>query len=157
MKKLREVSHSHYIVIVGCGRLGSTLANNLSAQGNRLVVIDQKEAAFDKLSTEFSGYQIVGDAVELSILRQAKPDKADYLFATTTQDNINLMVAQVAKVVFKVPKVVARVYDPARETIYGEFGIETISPTQLSVEAFMQILYPTIIERQPVENHNGRR
>lgn len=131
------MAESYYIVIVGCGRLGGMLANRLSATGNQLVVIDRREAAFDKLSTEFSGFRIVGDASELDILRQANTAKADYLFAITTQDNINLMVAQIARKIFDVPKVVARVYDPARETIYREFGIDTISPTKLSAEAFL--------------------
>jgi len=131
------MADSNYIVIVGCGRLGGMLANRLSAIGNQLVVIDRREAAFDKLSTEFSGFRITGDASELDVLRQAHTDQADYLFAITTQDNVNLMVAQIARKIFDVPKVIARVYDPARETIYREFGIETISPTKLSAEAFM--------------------
>jgi trk system potassium uptake protein len=133
---------SKYIVIVGCGRLGGMLANQLSATGNRLVVVDRREAAFDKLSTEFSGFHVLGDASELAVLREAHSSQADYLFAITTQDNINLMVAQIAKKVFKVPKVIARVYDPARETIYREFGIDTISPTKLSSDAFMDLIDP---------------
>ena len=134
------MARSHFIVIVGCGRLGGMLANRLSASGNQLVVIDRSESKFDKLSTDFSGFKIVGDAVELNVLRQAKVEKADFLFATTTEDNVNLMVAQVAKNVFNVPRVIARVFDPARESIYSEFGIDTISPTNLSAEAFMKLL-----------------
>lgn len=131
---------SSYIIIVGCGRLGGLLANQLSADGHRLVVIDEREAAFDKLSTEFSGFRITGDASELAVLRQAHSEQADYLFAITTQDNVNLMVAQIARKIFNVPKVVARVYDPAREMIYREFGIETISPTKLSSDSFMKLV-----------------
>ncbi|GAB4307899.1 MAG: hypothetical protein Kow00117_01170 [Phototrophicales bacterium] len=131
---------SHYIIIVGCGRLGSLLANNLSSAGHQLVVIDRNEAKFDKLSTEFSGFKIVGDAIEMSVLRRAHVEKADYLFAITTEDNLNLMVAQIAKIAFNVPHVIARVYDPAREAIYGEFGIETISPTKLAAQAFLDIM-----------------
>lgn len=131
---------SHYIVIVGCGRLGSLLANRLSSAGHQLVVIDRNESKFDKLSTEFSGFKVVGDAIEMSVLRRAHVEKADYLFAITTEDNLNLMVAQVAKTEFKVPNVIARVYDTAREAIYGEFGIETISPTKLAAEAFITVM-----------------
>jgi trk system potassium uptake protein len=134
------MSQSHYIVIVGCGRLGGMLANRLSALGNQLVIIDRAEGKFDKLSTDFSGFKIVGDASELHVLRQAHVEKADFLFATTTEDNVNLMVAQVARAVFKVPHVIARVFDPTRETIYSEFGVDTISPTNLSAEAFMKLL-----------------
>lgn len=132
------MAHSKHIVIVGCGRLGGLLANNLSASGNSIVVIDRKEMAFDKLTVDFSGYKILGDATELHILQSAKIEKADYLFATTTLDNTNLMVAQVAITVFNVPKVIARVFDPAREAIYREFGIDTVSPTKLAADIFMQ-------------------
>lgn len=131
---------SQHIVIVGCGRLGGALANRLSKSGHRIVVIDQKEVAFDKLANDFSGFKLIGDAVELHILHEARVDQADFLFATTTSDNTNLMVAQVARAVFKVPRVVARVFDPPREEIYRGFGIETISPTILSTEAFLKVL-----------------
>lgn len=134
------MQRSKLIIVVGCGRLGGMLANNLSRDGHRLVVIDRKHLAFDKLTVDFSGYKIIGDAVERHILEQAKVGQADYLFATTTEDNINLMVAQVAKVIFNVPRVVARVYDPNREKVYREFGIDTVSPTILSSNAFMQLV-----------------
>lgn len=134
------MAKSFYIVIVGCGRAGGSLANNLSANGHRVVVIDRKEIAFDKLSVEFSGFKIMGDASELHVLRQAKISQANYLFATTTSDNINLMVAQIARTVFNVPNVVARVYDPAREALYREFNIATISPTKLTAAAFLEFI-----------------
>lgn len=131
---------SNHIVIVGFGRLGGALANQLSKSGHKVVVIDQRESAFDKLAVDFSGFRLIGDAIELHILKEAKIHQADSLFATTTSDNTNLMVAQVAKTVFNIPRVVARVFDPDREAVYGDFGIETISPTKLSTEAFLKIL-----------------
>ena len=131
---------SQYIVIIGCGRLGSLLAGRLSAQGHSVVVIDQREATFNNLSSEFSGFQVTGDAVELATLRKAKVDKADCLVAVTREDNVNLMVVQIAKIVFEIPTVMARVFDPAREAIYREFEIETVSPTQLSADLFLQKL-----------------
>jgi trk system potassium uptake protein TrkA len=134
------MAQSHHIVIVGCGRLGGTLANHLSKNGHKIVVIDQREIAFDKLSVDFSGFKLIGDAVEFHVLQEAKIQQADCLFATTTSDNTNLMVAQVGKTLFKIPRVVARVFDPAREAIYRDFGIETISPTKLSTTAFLKVL-----------------
>lgn len=134
------MSKSNFIVIIGCGRLGGLLANMLSRSGHKVVVIDQREIAFDKLSPDFSGFKLIGDAVELHTLQEAQIEKADSLFATTTSDNTNLMVAQVAKVMFNIPRVVARVFDPAREELYRNFGIETISPTKLSTEAFLKVL-----------------
>jgi len=129
-----------YIVVVGCGRLGSMLANQLSTLGSNVVVIDRDEAAFKNLSIEFSGFQVLGDAVELSVLRRAKIDKADCFLAVTRHDNVNVMVAQVAKTVYGVPKVMARVFDPQREQVYRQFGIETICPTKLSADVFLSAL-----------------
>ena len=132
-------SASKYIVVIGCGRLGSLLAGRLSAEGNSVVVIDQKESAFENLSSEFSGVQIVGDASEMATLKKAKLDKADCLLVTR-EDNVYLMVAQIGRIFFETPVVLARVFDPAREAIYREFDIDTISPTQLSADSFMQKL-----------------
>jgi trk system potassium uptake protein TrkA len=129
-----------YIIIVGCGRLGSLLASTLSRQGSSVVVIDRDESTFDSLSIEFSGFQIPGDAAELSVLRAAKINQADCLLAVTGNDNLNLMVAQLAKIVFKVPTVLARLIDPSREAIYRDFGLITISPTKLVAQAFIQTL-----------------
>jgi trk system potassium uptake protein TrkA len=129
-----------YIIIVGCGRLGAILANQLSRLGRNVVVIDRDASAFENLSTEFSGFRITGDAAELLILRQAKIGEADCLLAVTRHDNVNLMVAQVAKTIFQVPKVIARVFDPRREKVYRQFDIETICPTQLSADIFLQAL-----------------
>jgi trk system potassium uptake protein TrkA len=134
------MSQSKQVVIVGCGRLGSVLANHLSRAGHRVIVIDQRESTFDKLSVDFSGFKLVGNAVELHTLKEAKIEQADCLFATTTSDNTNLMVAQVAKSVFHIPRVVARVFDPTREQIYQGFGIETISPTRLATSAFLKVI-----------------
>lgn len=130
----------HYVIIAGCGRLGSMLANHLSRAGNSVVVIDRDERTFRKLSAEFSGFRISSNAVEVAALRQAQIEKADVLLATTNVDNVNLMVAQMAKIVFNVPLVLARVYEPSHETIYHELGIRVISPTQLSADAFLQII-----------------
>lgn len=130
----------HYIVIVGCGRLGSILADQLSRLGRNVVVVDREEAAFKNLSVEFSGFQVAGDAAELAVLRRAGIEKADCLLAATRHDNVNLMVAQVARTVFGVSKVIARVFDPSREEVYRQFGIETICPTTLSADTFLAAL-----------------
>jgi trk system potassium uptake protein TrkA len=129
-----------YIVIVGCGRLGSLLASTLSSQGNSVVIIDQDQSTFDNLSLDFSGFQIAGDAAELAVLRESKINKADCLLAVTGNDNLNLMVAQIAKIVFAVPIVLVRVSDPQREELYRDFGLKTISPTKLAAEIFWQTL-----------------
>jgi trk system potassium uptake protein len=121
-----------YIIIIGCGRLGSTMANHLSTQGHSIVMIDLNSSAFHRLNTEFSGFKMEGDATEFTVLKQAKIDKADVLMALTDDDNINIMVAQIAKEFFKTNKVIARVVDPLKQTIFNDLGLETLSPTMLT-------------------------
>lgn len=132
-----------YVVIVGCGRLGSILASQLSRLGCNVVVIDREESAFKNLSADFSGFRVTGDASEPATLQQAKIEQADCVLAITHYDNVNLMVAQVAKAVYRIPKVIARVFDPFREAIYHEFEIETICPTRIIADAFMKELIPS--------------
>lgn len=138
---------SLFIVVVGCGRLGSLLANELSHQGHSIVVVDRDEARFAGLGADFGGFTICGDAVESEVLRQAKTTQADCFLATTNRDNVNLMLAQVAKTVFRVPLVIARVFDPSRESVYQQLGIATISPTRLSAVAFQAAIAQGIGEK----------
>lgn len=123
---------SEYIILAGCGRLGIHLANQLSRQGHSIVAVDVDEAKFRNLSAEFSGFRVEGDASELALLKQAKAGKADKLIAVTRDDNVNLVIAQIAHVIFKIPVVVARVNDPQREAIFREFGIHTVCPLRLA-------------------------
>lgn len=125
-------SKTEYIIIAGCGRFGALLANQLSRQGHSIVVVDTNDVKFRNLSGEFSGFRLEGDATELSVLQQAKAHEADKLIAVTRDDNVNLAIAQVAKEIFKVPLVVARVNDPQRESIFRELGIHTVCPLLLA-------------------------
>jgi trk system potassium uptake protein TrkA len=129
-----------FIVVIGCGRLGTYLANKLSGGGHSVVVVDINPSKFENLSSEFSGFKIEGDATELAVLKQAKAEKADALIAATSDDNVNLMIAQVAKKIFNVPKVVARVFEPSRGSLYRDLGIETICPTLIAGDSFLEFL-----------------
>lgn len=139
-----------YVIIVGCGRLGRLLANRLSGIGHRVVVVDQDEERFGRLSTEFSGFTVEGDAVELAVLRQAGIEQADCVIATTDRDNVNLMVAQVAGNIFGVESVIARVFDPAHAEIYRQFDVRTISPTKLSADVFLDVISEQLGEGEVV-------
>jgi trk system potassium uptake protein TrkA len=132
------MKNNRYIVIVGCGRLGSDLASRLSREGHSVVVIDTDEATFNDLSPDFSGFRVQGDATHMAILMEAKLKRADVLIATTHEDNVNLMVAQVARKVFGVSNVLARVFDPKREEVYARLGIETICPTSVAADMFLR-------------------
>lgn len=126
-----------FIVVVGCGRLGSLLANGLSRQGHDVVIIDRQEEAFADLSAEFSGFKLVGDAIESETLRRARTTDADCLIAAAEEDNVNLMVAQTAREIFGVRRVMARVAEPSRELAYRQLGIETVNPISLAGELIL--------------------
>lgn len=142
------MKNSRYIVIVGCGRLGAHLANQLSRAGNAVVVIDRNEATFNDLSSAFSGFRVDGDATQIAVLKEAKLNKADILIATTHEDNVNLMVAQVAREIFRVPHVLARVFDPKREEVYAQLNIDTICPTSVAAELFLRAVAHGPAERE---------
>ncbi|MBJ7608629.1 MAG: TrkA family potassium uptake protein [Candidatus Dormibacteraeota bacterium] len=119
------------VVIMGCGRVGSTLARDLDTAGHEVTIIDERVAAFNRLGEGFNGNMVVGTGIDESVLRRAGIDKADCFASVTNGDNRNIMAAQVAKVVFNVPRVITRIYDPIREQTYREFGMETICSTTI--------------------------
>lgn len=129
--------HRLFVIVVGCGRLGSHLANRLSEVGHNIVTIDRISSSFSALSPVYSGFRVEGDATELSILESTKIDKADIVIVATNDDNINIMVAQIASRIFGVRRVIARVYDPARESIYRKLGVATFSPVLLARDAVL--------------------
>ncbi len=120
-----------HVVILGCGRVGATLAMMLEAEGHTVAVIDRDREAFRRLGRGFKGKTILGIGIDEDVLRKAGIERADGFAATTNGDNTNIMSAQMVKVKFKVPRVVARMYDPLRAEAYQELGIDTISPTLL--------------------------
>jgi trk system potassium uptake protein len=131
-----------YIIIVGCGRVGAELAKILVNEGHDLVVIDKAQDAFVRLGSTFNGLTMTGSGFDLNLLRQVGIKKADAFCALTDGDNTNLISAQVAKKIYKVPKVIARVYDPQRAHIYAALGLDIISGTTL----FASMLRDKIIE-----------
>lgn len=131
-----------YIIIVGCGRVGSELAKLLSGEGHNVVIIDKNPDSFGRLGDTFNGLTIIGSGFDGDLLRQAGIEKADAFCAVTNGDNTNLISAQAAKKIFNVPKVIARVYDPERAHIYAALGLDIISGTVL----FASMLRDKIIE-----------
>jgi trk system potassium uptake protein TrkA len=118
-------------VIVGCGRVGSTLAKLLTAEGHDVTVVDESPAAFKRLGQHFSGGVEVGTGIDSDVLKRAGTESADGFVAVTDGDNRNVMAALIAQRIFKVKKIVARIYDPPRGSIYRELGIETVCPTTI--------------------------
>ncbi len=121
------------VVVIGCGKVGSKFAEILSKEGNDVVIVSSDSKAFKNLPHDFDGVTITGIPIDQDILKMAGIETADVLVAVTEDDNINIMVCQVAKEIFRVPKVIARIYNPAREHVFHEFGLETICPTEITV------------------------
>jgi len=119
------------IVIVGCGRVGAFLAGLLDGDGHDVTVIDLERAAFGHLPAGFHGTTLLGSGTDLDVLRQAGVDKADAFLTLTQGDNRNLMAAQVAKEIFRVKHVIAKVNDPIRANTYRAQGIGTFSRTSI--------------------------
>jgi trk system potassium uptake protein TrkA len=128
------------VVILGCGRVGARLATILDQHGHRVSVIDRTLEAFDRLPNEFKGLVVLGEGVDYDILRQAGIEQADAFCTLSNNDNINIMASQVARAVFKVPRVITRIYDPTRQDTYSALGLESICPTRVGVERIEQLL-----------------
>ena len=126
---------TNYAIIVGSGRLGSVLANSLSKQNYDVTVIDQNENAVKNLDSVFGGITLIGDATDIEVLKQAGIAKADIAVIATNNDNVNIMISLIAKEIFKVDKVIARLYDENRGLAYNKLQIDIVSPAQLSAEA----------------------
>jgi trk system potassium uptake protein TrkA len=118
-----------YIVIVGCGRLGSQLATKLSEEGHDVAIVDRDPDNFSRLSDEFNGATVTGVGFDIQVLRSAGIERADGFAAVSDGDNMNIMAAQVAKTIFNVPMVIARVFDPVKGETYRALGLETVCPT----------------------------
>jgi trk system potassium uptake protein TrkA len=119
------------VVIIGCGRVGAFLAGLLDSGGHTVSIVDTERGAFAHLPQEFNGTTILGDGTDLDILRQAGIESADAFLALTEGDNRNLMAAQIAKSIFRVEQVTAKVNDPIRARIYRDHGIATFSRTTI--------------------------
>ena len=128
------------IVILGCGRVGAMLASKMDKAGYKVSVIDQSRDSFQRLDPQFGGETIVGNGVDEDVLIRAGIKDADAFVAVTNGDNRNIMASQIAKEIFKVKKVMCRIYDPIREETYHELGLETISPTKVGAQMFFDAL-----------------
>jgi trk system potassium uptake protein len=117
------------VVIMGCGRVGARVASLLDHSGNAITVIDTDSRAFRRLPAGFGGETVIGTGIDEDVLRKAGIEDADAFIAVTNGDNRNIMAAQVARLIFEVPVVICRIYDPVREDTYRRLGLTTVCPT----------------------------
>lgn len=134
---------------MGCGRVGSTMARALDAKGHEVTVIDEKVSAFSRLGADFKGEMVVGTGIDESLLRRAGIENADCFASVTNGDNRNIMAAQIAKVIFKVPRVITRIYDPIREEVYRELGLETVCSTRLIADLMLEYVISGVNRSHP--------
>ena len=125
-------------IVVGCGRVGSQLATMLSVEGHNVTVIDRDDSAFKRLGSTFNGVTIKGLGFDEEVLDEAGVRTADVFAAVTDLDNTNLMAAEVARKIFGVPHVVARLYNPQRERTYQQLDMDYVCGTTLVAESLLE-------------------
>jgi trk system potassium uptake protein TrkA len=144
-----------FVLVVGAGRVGSSVATIALRAGHTVSVLDEDPMSHERLDVELgrsweeSGGQFtIGTAMEMEALVEAGIDRADVFIASTNGDNTNLVIAQIARRRFQVEKVVARVLDPRRAAWYAEQGLETICPTQIAIEQLQQAAFGAVVEER---------
>lgn len=129
------------IVILGCGRVGATLAQLLTGEGHDVIIIDQNSDAFNRLGQDFPQENtVLGDGTDEDVLRRAGLEDADAFVAVTNGDNRNILASQIAQHTFQVPRVMCRIYDPIRQETYNAIGLESICPTIIGAKLFRDAL-----------------
>ena len=131
-----------HIVIMGCGRVGSTIAHILEDQGHSVAMIDQNPDAFRKLRPGFKGTKITGIGFDRDVLIEAGIERADAFAAVSSGDNSNVIAARVARESFGVQRVVARIYDPRRAEVYQRLGIPTVATVRWTADQMLRRLLP---------------
>ena len=132
-----------YIIIAGCGKIGANLVKSLSNDGHDVVVIDPNEESLAQLESGTNCLTVTGMSIDEDVLKSAGIEHADALCAVTSDDNVNIMTAQIAKQLYHVPHVVTRVYDPNKDEVLRQMGLCTICPTMLTVAKIGELLCET--------------
>lgn len=131
-----------HVVIVGCGRVGSTVACQLSAEDHDVVVVDKNNEAFRRLGEAFTGRTVTGIGFDREILRSTGITQESAVIAVTSGDNSNILIARVARELFGAEHVVARIYDPQRAEVYARLGISTVATVSWTSEQIMNNIFP---------------
>jgi trk system potassium uptake protein TrkA len=135
------------IIIIGCGRVGSGLARTLSLRGHAVTVVDRDPSALAQFGASFKGETISGVGFDRDVLLRAGIDRTDGLAAVTGSDEANVVIARLARQVFQVPRVVARLYDPGKAAIYQRLGLPTIAPVEWGIGRLAELLCYSWLDR----------
>lgn len=128
------------VMIMGCGRVGARIAGVLDQSGHAVTVLDINGASFRRLPDSFGGKRIVGNGMDGPALEKAGIREMDAFFAVTQGDNRNYFASMMAKEVYGVKRVLCRIYDPVREQIFRDLGLETFSPTSIGAQMMVEML-----------------
>jgi len=128
------------IIVIGCGKLGAGLAESLSRRGFDVTVVDREPAAFERLGASFRGETVTGGGIDRDVLLKAGIERADGLAAVTSSDEVNVVAARLARRLFRVPRVVARLYEPGKAEVYRRLGLQTISHVTWGISRIIELL-----------------
>jgi trk system potassium uptake protein TrkA len=128
------------VLIMGCGRVGARIAGMLDEMGHEVTVMDVNPAGFRRLPDTYRGKRVIGNGMDGPALEKAGIQEMDAFLATTQGDNRNYFASQMAREVYHVPRVLCRIYDPVREEIFRDLGLETFSPTSLGAQVMVDML-----------------
>jgi trk system potassium uptake protein TrkA len=128
------------IVVAGCGKVGSQFARIMSEEGHDIAVVDSSSENLRLLGPNFHGVTVLGVPIDEDVLKEAGIESADGFAAVTPDDNINMMACQIAKEIFRVPRIFARIQDPVKEQVFYQFGVHTVCPTDMAVQEFRALM-----------------
>jgi trk system potassium uptake protein TrkA len=138
-------------LVIGCGRVGSTVAKRLAGEGWEVTAVDEKESALSRLGEDWAGGFIVGHGMDTNVLREAGIEDADAVVVSTDGDNTNIVIGQVAQKRFGIDCTVVRILDPARAEFYAERGLRTVCPTSTAIDVLIEAARTCAIPQQPRE------
>jgi trk system potassium uptake protein TrkA len=139
------------VLIIGCGRVGSTVAKQMASEGWEVVAVDEKEEALSRLGEHWNGGFIVGHGMDVNVLREAGIEDADAVVVATDGDNTNIVIAQVAQKRFGIDCTIVRVLDPARAEFYASRGLRTVCPTSTAIDVLTEAVRTCPVpQRTPV-------
>jgi trk system potassium uptake protein TrkA len=144
-----------HVVVVGCGRVGSSLARRLTAESHSVAIIDKRPQAFERFLADWRGTKIVGYGFDRDRLGEAGIERADALAAVTSGDNSNIIVARIGKETYQVPNVMARIYDPRRASVYERLGIATVATVEWTADQAIRRLMPDVTRTEWVHPTAG--
>jgi trk system potassium uptake protein len=131
-----------HVVIMGCGRVGSTIAHSLEVAGHSVAIVDRDESAFRRLGPDFAGKQVIGVGFDRDTLVEAGIEQAAAFAAVSSGDNSNIISARVARETFGVETVIARIYDPRRAEVYSRLGIPTVATVRWTADEMLRRMLP---------------